>query len=187
MMKDGLIYEPNFLSDFSVHEFNQWIGRLLWLNVTEARKELFMSPGGGLSYTYGQGKGVRTYTSIEMDDHVYLIMDLVNEKIGDIGPMNGCFLNLYEDDHKSLGWHADDFREMDHTKAVVVISLGEEREIWWRPIGVKGETPPERRQLLGSGSIFIMPPGFQHTHEHRIPRGDRKMGKRVSLTFRAFR
>ena len=57
---------------------------------------------------------------------------------------------------------------------MVVLSLGEEREIWWRKIGEKGETPPERRQLLESGSLFIMPPGFQQIYEHRIPKGSKK-------------
>ena len=186
-MSNSYKYIQSFADGLTTKQLSEWVDLLPWLEETSARKELFMSPGGGMSYTYGQGRGVRTYISIEMNDFVTLIMNKVNKTLGLIGPMNGCFLNLYEDDHKALGWHADDFREMDHAKAVAVVSFGEPREIWWRAKGTTGVTPPERRLMLDNGSLFIMPPGFQHTHEHRIPKGDRKMNKRVSLTFRAFK
>ena len=100
--------------------------------------------------------------------------------------MNGAFLNRYENEKQHLGWHSDDFVEMDHTAPVCVVSFGEAREIWWRKIGESGLVPSEQRQKLSPGSLFIMPPGFQHTHEHRIPRGDREMTPRISLTFRRF-
>lgn len=147
-----------------------------------------MSNPGGISYTYGEGRGKRTYTSVEANYGVSALMERLNKDLEDfgMGPMNGCFLNRYDDHRKALGWHADDFERMDHSRPVCVVSFGEAREIWWRPNGATGETPPERRQLLEHGSLFIMPPGFQHTHEHRIPRGSREMGPRVSLTFRAF-
>lgn len=159
-----------------------------WLEATSARRECFMSDNGGLSYTYGKGRGVRTYTSIPYNGLVKEVLNKVNEQMKSMGymEMNGCFLNYYEDERQHLGWHADDFINMDHEAPVVVISFGEPREIWWREIGVTGKTPPERIQLLENGSMFIMPPGFQHTHEHRIPKGGRTMGPRVSLTFRRF-
>ncbi len=46
--------------------------------------------------------------------------------------------------------------------------------------------PIYRPGIVEPGSLFIMPPGMQHTHEHRIPKGDRAMGGRISLTFRRF-
>ena len=152
------------------------------------RKECFMSDPAPISYTYGQGRGVRTYTSVEMYPWVKKVMAQLNRSLSHLGwgPMNGCFLNLYEDHRHALGWHADDFHRMDHTQPVCVISLGEPREIWWRENGTKGVTPPTCRMLLEPGSLFIMEPGFQHTHQHRIPKGSREMGPRVSLTFRAF-
>lgn len=164
-----------------------------WESRAETRRECFMTPGVvPYTYTYGQGRGVRDYTSIPMSDFVAEILNAVNFALSSDartpgwGPMTGCFLNCYEDDHDHLGWHADDFRGMDHTRAVVSVSYGEAREIWWRKFGESGEVPVENRRLLASGSIFVMPPGMQFTHQHRIPKGSRKMGPRVSLTFRAF-
>ena len=159
-----------------------------WLERTEARQECFQSEGGGVSYTYGQGRGVRTYTSVTYTAEVRATMERVNGFMDELGfgHMNGCFLNFYAHDRQHLGWHADDFREMDHTCPVVSVSFGEEREIWWRKFGETGLVPAEQRQLLASGSAFVMRPGMQGTHEHRIPKASRKMGGRVSMTFRRF-
>ncbi len=44
--------------------------------------------------------------------------------------------------------------------------------------------PPENKQRLKSGSLFVMPAGFQDLYHHRIPRSDRECGTRISLTFR---
>ncbi len=49
-----------------------------------------------------------------------------------------------------------------------------------------GVVPRDQRFLLKEGSLFIMPPGYQDTHLHRIPKHDRPCGWRISLTFRTF-
>lgn len=162
-----------------------------WERHTETRTECFMAPLPPYTYTYGKGVGVRSYTSIPFTAGVDCVMDEVNFVLAEEygwGPMTGCFLNRYENEREHLGWHADDFPGMDHERPIVVLSYGEEREIWWRPNGMTGEIPPENRRLLASGSMFVMPPGMQFSHQHRIPKGNRQgMGARVSLTFRAFR
>lgn len=161
-----------------------------WETHTETRRECFMAPGEPYVYTYGSGRGERQYTSIPMSDFVAEIMAAVNARLASDfpgwGPMTGCFLNRYDDGAMHLGWHADDFAGMRHDRAIISVSFGEARDIWWRPFGATGVVPPECRQVLASGSMFVMPPGMQHTHQHRIPKGDRVMGPRVSLTFRAF-
>ncbi len=161
-----------------------------WLRETETRQECFMSDPIQ-SYTYGQGRGVRTYTSIPFHPVPQDLMAAVNAHLAAEydpawGHFNGCFLNRYDDALQHLGWHADDFERMDHSHPIVVVSVGQPREIWWRTFGQKGEIPDSQKQLLGDNSLFMMPPGFQQTHQHRIPKGDRTMGPRVSLTFRRF-
>lgn len=164
------------------------LDKIPWIDRTETRRECFMSDGGQKSYTYGKGRGVREYISIDYSDEVKDILAGVNTQLSQLGfgEMNGCFLNCYLNEHQHLGWHADDFVGMDHACPVVSISFGESREIWWRKKGETGVVPLSSRQLLRDGSMFIMPPGMQDTHEHRIPKGDRKMNERVSLTFRRF-
>lgn len=147
-------YHPNFI-DLPTAEFLRWADSVSWLDRTTARREFSMTPVAGASYTYGGGTGARTYFSTECDS---------------FGPMNGCFGNRYDDQHKALGWHSDDFVGMDHEKAVCVVSFGSAPLIY----------------LLEHGSLLVMPPGAQHTHDHKVAKGDRPHDlPRVSATFRA--
>ncbi len=55
------------------------------------------------------------------------------------------------------------------------------------PNDFKGNIPNEWKQSLGDGSLFVMPAGMQNTHKHKIPKGDRKMDARISLTYRCWK
>lgn len=160
-----------------------------WLRESDTRSECFMA-ATPYSYTYGRHRGIRTYQSVPFTAGVDTIMVKLNtwfqENNHSDWSVNGCFLNMYLNEHDHLGWHADDFNGMDQTQPVVSISFGAEREIWWRPMGTNGVIPSDQKQLLAEGSLFIMPPGFQDKYQHRIPKGDRPLGVRVSLTFRSF-
>ena len=168
-----------------------------WGTFTEARQECFMALAP-TSYTYGAGRGVRTYTSIPYLPWVEAIRQHLNtapmmfdgvglgEKKTETRKFNVCFLNRYEDAAQHLGWHADDSPGMDHDHPIAVVSFGQTREIWWKPQKDTGPVPADQRQLLAHGSLFMMPAGMQRTHFHKIPKGDRKMEPRVSLTFRHY-
>jgi hypothetical protein len=142
----------------------------------------------------GEGRGVRTYAPVPYSP---LVLDIQRQlNLDDIGGLDGamkdvykynvCFLNRYDNAAMQLGWHSDDSSGMDHEHPIAVVSFGQPREIWWREKGQTGVIPAEQRMLLEHGSIFVMPRGMQRTHEHRIPKGDRKMEPRVSLTFRHY-
>lgn len=180
------VYIPHV--DFDV-DLESLLRDIPWSRHTETRSECFMSPEP-YTYTYGKGSGQRSYDSIPISVSIASTMQKVNEILDrdlSFGPMTGCFLNRYDHDREHLGWHSDDFPGMDHTRPIVSVSFGEPREIWCRLIGTSGEVSEGNRLLLADSSMFVMPPGFQSTHQHRIPKGSRKMGPRVSLTFRAFK
>jgi alkylated DNA repair dioxygenase AlkB len=50
----------------------------------------------------------------------------------------------------------------------------------WLKSPPDGKQPANHRILLEEGSVFIMPPGYQDTHLHRIPKHDRPFEKIVS-------
>lgn len=156
---------------------------LNWLSVTEARKEYFMSDVPR-SYTYGKPPHAREYHAAAYTSLVLLMQNILNRTHGT--EYNVCFLNRYDDQKNQLGWHADDSPSMDRDHPIAVVSFGAEREIWWKPKDQKGIVPMDQRQKLEHGSLFIMPAGFQDTHLHRIPRADREVGMRISLTFRHY-
>ncbi len=189
MSESHPVYHPNW-TPVSGHPHLPSLARLIaevpWLRVTETRSECFMADTP-VSYTYGKGIGERTYTSVPFGAGVSVLLGAVNAQLCNAwAGLNVCFLNRYDTEREHLGWHADDHAGTDHTKPIVVVSFGQAREIWWRPTGLPGEVPPQRRRLLEDGSFFLMPPGFQSDYQHRIPKGDRPMGTRISLTFRAF-
>jgi alkylated DNA repair dioxygenase AlkB len=71
---------------------------------------------------------------------------------------------------------------MDDKRPIATISLGVEREIWFRPNNSTDIT----KVLLGNGSLCLMLPGMQETHQHRIPKAPFHCGERISLTFRGY-
>ena len=172
-------YDPHYWDAVLV----DLIAETTWVSVTPSRHECFMSASAE-TYTYGSGPGARTYSPVPYTETVAEVQRRLNRHGS---RYNVCFLNRYDDEKQQLGWHADDSPGMNHDHPIAVVSFGQPREIWWRENGQKGVIPPEQRQLLASGSLFVMPPGFQRTHQHRIPKGDRAMTARVSLTFREYR
>ena len=154
-----------------------------WEQRTSARHEAFWS-SLDTPYTYGQGRGVRTYHPSPFPAFMKDIRHVVDCLAG--RPMQLCFLNRYDDQHQHLGWHADDSPEQDDTAPIIVQSFGAAREIWFRKNGTSGEDAIEK-QLLEDGSTLEMAPGMQQTHQHRIPKHPQPCGMRISLTWRALK
>jgi alkylated DNA repair dioxygenase AlkB len=154
-----------------------------WVRVRDARAECFMATEP-TTYTYGTPPHATTYTSVSFHPAVSWIRTVLNACHD--AKYNVCFLNRYDNEQNQLGWHSDDSPGMDLDHPIAVVSFGEPREIWVREKGASGVVPTEDRYLLERGSLFVMPAGYQRTHQHRIPKGSRKMGARVSLTFRHY-
>lgn len=178
--------KPDYQSNFIVNadEVLTHLLGLEWLSVTEARLEYFMSDESR-SYTYGKPPFDREYHSSVYTSPVLAIQDRLNKLLD--AKFNVCFLNRYNTQKHQLGWHADDSPTMDRDHPIAVVSFGAEREIWWKLQTEKGVIPPEQRQKLGHGSLFVMPARFQDTYFHRIPKADHEVGVRVSLTFRRYK
>lgn len=173
-----VIYKDNFVEGGLIDVLTNEIA---WDDVQYTRRECFMSDEKR-EYQYIENGPI--YESIPFHPLVKEIMEKINDEYG--YKLDVCFLNYYADKSKALGWHADDSHPIDQTQPIAVVSFGQEREIWWKPMDYKGTIPEEWKQLLGDGSIFIMEAGMQDTHKHRIPKGDREMKPRISLTFRCW-
>jgi alkylated DNA repair dioxygenase AlkB len=93
---------------------------------------------------------------------------------------NSVLLNRYRDGKDSVDWHADDEPEMSRLHPIASISLGGERIFTIKENGSHKTV----KYPLSHGSIIVMPPGFQATHKHRIPKTTKNVGMRINLTFR---
>jgi alkylated DNA repair dioxygenase AlkB len=206
-----IVYIPNYISEpdqlfQTLWAEEQWVRhdkvprRECYHNLVEA------------SYTYGVKDFARTYEPAPWHPKVLEMREKLHAD--GHGPYEVCFLNGYEDGSDQLGYHADDSPEMDDTRSIAIISLGAEREIWFkrRPelvdeamkadpafklrgdvmdatelaaLRLRYSEPYKLR--LGHGSLCLMLPGMQDTHFHRIPKSDRhNCGPRISLTWRGY-
>jgi alkylated DNA repair dioxygenase AlkB len=176
----SIIYTEGYVAkDEADKEFARLWSELDWERREGAPRREYWQNDYNAAYTYGRGEGQRTYEAKPWDAFVDAYRVKLNDEFG--FKLDCCFLNGYNDEKDSLGWHADDSPEMNPAEPVVVISLGEARNIMFRDYATKTiETV-----RLGHGSCLIMPAGFQQTHQHKIPKGDRTgMGPRISLTYR---
>lgn len=175
-----LIYIPNFVQK-PEQAMATLLAELPWIHAgTSVPRKEYYHHANGKPYTYGGGEYARTYQS----QPLHPIIEEINTQLSN---HTGCvfdviFLNLYEHQHHFLGWHADDSPEMSDDHPIVTVSLGAEREIWFRQNGQKDV----EKLLLQNGSACIMMAGMQDTHQHRIPKHSQPCGPRISLTFRKF-
>lgn len=174
------IYKENYIEK-SI--FDHLSNDINWLQERSARKEYFMSMEP-LEYIYGLGINAKSYSSESFTEPVKNILDKLNTDFN--CNYNVCFLNRYDNKTNALGWHADDSKEMNKEHSICVVSFGAEREIWYKDQAFKGVIPAENKQLLKDGSLYIMPAGFQELYFHRIPKSDKDVGIRISLTFRNY-
>lgn len=133
-----------------------------------------------MPYTYGRGAGARTYVPAPWPAAVRDVKRAVEAACGVV--FETCFANYYAGPRDHLGWHADDSPSIDPGRPIAIVSLGSARALWVRPWGAGPETV--ERFLLAPGSLAVMGPGMQQTHQHRIPKHPEGCGPRLSLTFR---
>lgn len=133
------------------------------------------------AYVYGTGRGQRTYLPSPYHPIVRAMRADLEKLTGTVFEV--CFLNRYLNKRNGLGWHADDSPVMDDARPIGIISLGSEREIWFRPNDREAAVESLK---LGHGSLCLMAPGMQDLWRHRIPKASFECGERISLTFRGY-
>lgn len=178
-MKSPVTYYPSF-GVFTFSAFQALRDELNWERRDDAPRCEYYCNDFPKSYVYGRGRGARIYEPRPYHPVILEIRELLEDLIKT--QFEVCFLNRYLNQSDQLGWHSDNSPEMDDTRPIATVSLGVEREIWFREIG---GTEIEKL-LLENGSVAIMHPGMQDTHQHRIPKAGFQCGERISLTFRGY-
>jgi alkylated DNA repair dioxygenase AlkB len=189
-MSDQPFFESLLISEEKAQTvFNDLRTQLNWERRVDAPRSEYWTNTFNRPYTYGSEKHSRTYEAQPTHSHIEEIRDLImgyTKRLWDIDAgYEGCFLNMYTGGRDWLGWHADDDLGIDHSKPIAIVTLGDSRKLHWKEIGSKG-VESINEQLLTKGSLFLMNPGMQQSHLHRIP----KMVEvdenhcRISLTYR---
>jgi alkylated DNA repair dioxygenase AlkB len=96
---------------------------------------------------------------------------------------NSVLANLYRDGRDSMGFHADQEKELGTDPVIASLSLGAARRFQLRYTG-KRKGVAGRDLELTDGSLLLMRGTTQHFWRHGVPKESRPVGPRVNLTFR---
>jgi alkylated DNA repair dioxygenase AlkB len=173
-------YIPGFVPDAD-KAFEMLRDELAWERRDTTPRMEYYSNDVEVPYVYGKGRGQRLYSPQPWHPVMLSIREALTAKTGH--KFEVCFLNYYPDQNHHLGWHADASPEMDDARPIAIVSLGVEREIWFREQANKDTKEVVK---LGHGSLCLMTPGMQDTHYHRIPKASFICGGRISLTYRGY-
>ncbi|ASV44332.1 hypothetical protein PBI_SCTP2_317 [Salicola phage SCTP-2] len=174
-----VIYMPNYVNNCD-EAYDKLINELDWEHRGTTPRYEYYANDWNRSYAYGSEKNPKKFDPKPWHP-VMLGIRYDLEKDFNC-TFDVCFINMYRNKKDHLGWHSDDSPEMDTHRPIVTVSLGAERNFWFRRIG--GEEVYS--VFLENGSACVMPARFQETYQHRIPKHDRDCGPRLSLTFRGF-
>lgn len=179
-MNIPITYLQNFIDNPSNIEKILW-NELDWIRHDKVPRSEYYINEKNVPYSYGVAKYQRTYFPQPLHEEILKIKNKLEDFCG--FKFEVCFLNAYNNQSDCLGWHADDSPEMDDNRPIAIISLGVEREIWFK----ENNKEEVFKLLLNNGSLCLMNPGMQDTHKHRIPKASFSCGTRISLTFRGYK
>lgn len=181
MTNPPITYFKDFLSAEANEIFKSLSEDLAWVRRdTTPRMEYYVN-SVNVPYTYGGGDFARTYEAQPTHPTIDKVKDCLEKFTGTIFEV--CFLNRYLNQSDHLGYHSDNSPEMDDGRPIGIVSFGVERDIWFRPINSANDVTKVK---LGHGSLCLMLPGMQDTHQHRIPKAGFQCGERISMTFRGY-
>jgi len=92
-----------------------------------------------------------------------------------------ALLNLYRNGEDSMGWHADNEKELGRNPVIASVSFGAARTFQFRH---RTDAPARAEVSLGHGSLLIMCGPTQHYWLHRLPKRANVSEPRINITFR---
>lgn len=138
---------------------------------------------GDDAYQYSYSRGKVVLTAEPWPEWLRVVRDRVESATG--YKFSLVIGNRYDSGSDNIGWHDDGRPELGPNPAIASLSVGEARRFQTRPKpAYKGDRTPISTFELTHGDLITMPPGFQESHLHRIPKEGRIVGTRVNWTFR---
>ena len=148
--------------------------------LTVVRKPCLVRDG----WLLGNSEATYTYSGTQLTTHPWnpTLLDLKKQ----IEPLsktafNSVLLNWYRDGLDSMGWHADNEKELGRNPVIASLNLGASRRFLLR----KNEDHTQKMEfLLGHGDLLIMRGETQHFWQHHVPKQKKVLKNRINLTFR---
>lgn len=113
-----------------------------------------------------------------LQPYVSLAQTCIDDKL------NGVLVNWYDGGlGHYIGPHRDKTKQLVPGSPIVGFSLGEQRKMRFRPVGGEGYVDVEQP----SAGVLVIPWETNRAWKHEVPKSRKAVGRRVSLTVRAFR
>ncbi len=131
----------------------------------------------------GDGDAVYTYsgrTQWPLPWHARLLELKAQIETATGSRYNSVLANCYRSGRDSMGWHADNERELGPAPVIASLSLGATRrfQLRHRQRGLQHSLP------LTDGSLLVMAGDTQRHWQHAVPKETRPVAERINLTFR---
>ena len=180
----NISYVPHFLdSDFANSFFDILLDELEW---RQHYLKIFgrMLPQPRLTALYGINDQSYTYSNLTLKPLKFTPKLLeIHQKLKELTNINftHCLANLYRDGNDSMGWHADDEKELGENPVIASVSLGAVRRFQLK----HRYDPNLKYQLdLEHGSLLLMQGTTQHFWNHQLPKTKKLVSSSINLTFR---
>jgi alkylated DNA repair dioxygenase AlkB len=102
--------------------------------------------------------------------------DLINDF-----KFNSVLCNYYRNGQDSMGFHADNEKELGQNPIIASVNFGESRRFIFRR---RDDKTIKHELVLNHGSLLVMSGAMQHNWVHAVPKEPKKMKPRINLTFR---
>ncbi|CAM4288695.1 alpha-ketoglutarate-dependent dioxygenase AlkB family protein [Gillisia hiemivivida] len=180
----NLEYYPNFLNNELANSYYK-----TFLNTLEWEQyyiKLFGKtiPQPRLTALYAINSEPYTYSALKLQPIPFTEeLSFINSKILELTGSNftHCLANLYRDGNDSMGWHADDEKELGKNPIIASLSLGAVRNFQLKH---KTDSALKYALALEHGSLLIMKGSTQEFWKHQLPKTKKEISPRINLTFR---
>lgn len=138
-----------------------------------------------LSAWYGDAGSRYTYSGVMLDPHPWsdTLLRIRRDIENATGHhFNSVLLNLYRNEHDSVGWHSDAEPELGNAPAIASLSLGETR--MFRLRHRKRKDMQQVSIALTDGSLLLMEGTTQRFWQHAVMKEKDARQPRINLTFR---
>lgn len=137
-----------------------------------------------LTAWYGQKDIAYSYSGLNLQAIPFTpLLDKLRTQIEENyqASFNSVLLNLYRNEKDSMGWHADDEKELGLVPVIASLSFGSTRKFL---IKHKQDKTLKFGINLTPGSLLLMKGTMQHHWMHAIPKASKICEPRINLTYR---
>ncbi len=182
----------NTFPSFPIHWHQQLhadtLAQIFWKNIAWQQDQIklfgkeMLVPR--LSAWYGDAHAQYTYSGLTLQPKAWNEgLLFIKEKVEYFAktPFNSVLMNWYRNGQDSMGWHADDEKELGKNPVIASINFGATRRFLMRN---KADNSQKLEIHLTNGTLLIMKGTTQHHWQHAVPKEPKIQRSRFNLTFR---